>query len=87
MTYTHSRYMKTQLAKWGNSLALRIPRSVAVAADATEGTEVDVTFEDGAIVVRPAARRYSLEELVERITSENTPSNIDWGPPVGEEAW
>ena len=85
--YTHSRYMKTRLAKWGNSLALRIPRSVAAAAEVAEGLDVDVTFEGGAIVVRPDARRYSLEELVEGITAENTPRDIQWGSPVGEEVW
>lgn len=85
--YTHCRYMKTQLAKWGNSLALRIPRSVAAAAEALEGTEVEVTFEAGAIVVRPVARRYALDDLVEGITPKNTPDNIDWGSPLGDEVW
>lgn len=85
--YTHSRYMKTELAKWGNSLALRIPRAVAAAAEAAEGTEVDVTFEAGAIVIRTATRRYSLEQLLEGISPENTPEPIDWGTPAGNEVW
>ena len=78
--------MKVQLAKWGNSLALRIPRSVAAAAEATEGTEVDVTVEHGAIVARPT-RRFSLEELVDAITPENRHGEVDWGPSKGNEVW
>jgi antitoxin MazE len=77
----------TQVAKWGNSLALRIPRAVAAAADVRDGDAVDVTVEDGAIVVRPTALRYSLDELVGRITARNRHSETDWGGPVGDESW
>lgn len=79
--------MKTQLARWGNSLGLRIPRSVAVDANVAEGDEVDVSVQDGAIVVRPATRRYSLEELVSGITARNLPDEPDWGAPAGDEVW
>lgn len=79
--------MKTQLAKWGNSLGLRIPRAVALDARVAEGDEVEVTVEDGAIVVRPAVRRYTLEELIDGITPSNKHQELDWGPPVGKEIW
>jgi antitoxin MazE len=79
--------MKTQLAKWGNSLGLRIPRAVVVEANVAEGDEVDVTVEDGAIIVRPAVRRYTLEELIDGITPSNKHKELDWGPPVGKEVW
>lgn len=86
--YLHCRYkadMKTQLARWGNSLGLRIPRSVAIDANVSEGDEVDVTVQEGAIVVRPAVRRYTLEELVDGITPRNRHATPGWGRPVGKE--
>jgi antitoxin MazE len=79
--------MTTQVAKWGNSLALRLPRAVAAEADIADGDAVDVTVEDGAIVVRPAARRYSIDELAGRITPKNRHRETDWRRPVGNEAW
>ena len=79
--------MTTQVAKWGNSLALRIPRSVAAAMDVRDGDAVEVTVEQGAIVIRPAAPRYSLDELVGRITARNRHSETDWGGPMGDESW
>jgi len=79
--------MTTQVAKWGNSLALRLPRAVAAEADIADGDAVDVTVEDGAIVVRPAARRYSIDELAGRITPGNRHRETDWHRPAGNEAW
>ena len=79
--------MKTQLARWGNSLGLRIPRSVVVDANVSEGDEVDVTVHEGVIVVRPAIRRYTLEELVDGITSRNRHAKPGWSRPVGKEEW
>jgi antitoxin MazE len=79
--------MRTRLAMWGNDLGLRLPRSVVVDANVAAGDEVDVSVEAGAIVVRPAVRRYTLEELLNGITPEDVPDVIDWGPPVGKEVW
>jgi antitoxin MazE len=79
--------MTTQLAKWGNSLALRIPRSVAAEAEVGDGDAVDVSVENGAIVVRPAAKRYSIEELTSGITQKNRHGETQWGPPKGSESW
>lgn len=79
--------MTTRVATWGNSLALRLPRAVAVEAELRDGDAVDVTVEQGAIVVRPAARRYSIEQLVKGITPRNRHKETDWGAPVGKEVW
>ena len=79
--------MTTQLAKWGNSLALRIPRSVAAEAEVRDGDAVDVSVENGAIVVRPAARRYSIDELTSGITRKNRHAETVWGPQSGKESW
>jgi antitoxin MazE len=79
--------MKTQLAKWGNSLALRIPSAFAEEIRVAEGTEVDVAVSRGRLVITPAARTYSLEELVDGITAENRHDETDWGGAVGREVW
>jgi antitoxin MazE len=87
--YIQCRYMAnvTQLARWGNSLALRLPKSVAREARLDEGDTVDVSVRNGAIVIRPSRPSYSLEELVAKITPRNRHDESDWGAPVGDEAW
>ena len=77
----------TQIAKWGNSLGLRLPRSVAREVRVDEGDTVEVSVDNGAIVIRPGRPRYSLDELVRRITTRNRHRETDWGTPVGDEVW
>ena len=77
----------TQIAKWGNSLGLRLPKSVALEAQVGEGDTVDVSVKNGAIVIRPNRPVYSLEQLVAKITPRNRHKESDWGTPVGDEAW
>jgi antitoxin MazE len=78
----------TQIAKWGNSLGLRLPKSVALEAQLAEGDAVSVSVEDGAIVVRPARPTYVIEALVAKITKRNRHEETDWGTtPVGNELW
>ncbi|MFH1738380.1 MAG: AbrB/MazE/SpoVT family DNA-binding domain-containing protein [bacterium] len=80
--------MNTQLAKWGHSLAVRIPKAVAEKAKLREGDRLDLSIqEDGAVVIRPAHSRYTLGQLVAGITAENRHSETDWGEPVGKEPW
>jgi antitoxin MazE len=70
------------IAKWGNSLGLRVPRAVAESAGIGEGTRVDIEAQlDGSIVVRKAKPRYTLEELIARMTPDNQhPALIDDAP-------
>lgn len=77
----------TQLSKWGNSLGLRLPKAVAREVQLGEGDTVQVSVDNGAIVIRPSSPRYSLEELVPRITAKNRHSETDWGGPLGDEVW
>lgn len=79
--------MTTVLSKWGNSLALRIPKSVAAQLDVQDGDTVEVAVHDGAIVIRPSAPKYSIEELVEGITPRNRHEETDWGRRTGRESW
>jgi antitoxin MazE len=77
----------TQVSRWGNSLGLRLPKSVAQEAQLGEGDTVDVSVDNGSIVIRPSRPRYSLDELVRRITPKNRHAETDWGGPLGDEVW
>ncbi len=80
--------MKTAVQRWGNSLALRIPRTYAVETRIAEGSEVELTMKSGALVVRPIVRRkHSLAALVKRITPGNRHDSISTGHAVGQEIW
>lgn len=80
--------MSANIAKWGNSLAIRIPQNIAKQIDVTEGSVVDLTVTDGGIIIQPKKRkRYSLSELVNQITPENRHDEIDSGVAMGNEVW
>jgi antitoxin MazE len=76
------------VAKWGNSLAVRIPQNLAKEIHLAEGTEIDLGVVDGTLVIKPRNRkRYSLDELIEGITPENIHGEINSGIAVGNEVW
>ena len=79
--------MKAKIQKWGNSLAVRIPKSFAVQTKIEQDTTVDLNIIDGKIVVEPEKKkpRFTLEELLSEISEENVHSETDWGAPVGKE--
>jgi len=79
--------ISTQIAKWGNSLGLRLPKSVALEAQVDEGDTVEVSVKGGAIVIRSSRPTYSLDQLVAKITPRNRHGESDWGAPVGHEPW
>ena len=78
----------TQVSKWGNSLAVRIPRGIAKEARLAEGDRLTLNVAtDGSIVLRSTRRKYELQQLVSRITAKNRHSETDWGEPAGQESW
>ena len=79
--------MNTQIGKWGNSLAVRIPGAFAKELELEEGMELEIQRVDGGLMLRPRHREVSLEELLAKIKPENLHGETDWGPPVGGEAW
>jgi antitoxin MazE len=86
--YTHrEKAMRSQIGKWGNSLAVRIPGALAKDLHLQEGMDLEITLRDGSLVLRPPARQYSLEELVAGITAENRHGETDWGKAIGRESW
>jgi antitoxin MazE len=80
--------MKTTAQKWGNSLAIRVPKSVAVQVGLKAQDNLEIEVQDGNVVLKPHLRRvYRLEDLIKRITPKNLHSEIDTGSPVGREIW
>jgi antitoxin MazE len=76
-----------KIARWGNSLAVRIPQPLAEQARLGEGDEVEVSVSDGALTFRRSEADLQLERLVAAITPENRHDETDWGEARGAEAW
>jgi antitoxin MazE len=79
--------MKTTIQKWGNSLAIRIPKNISKDTRVSEGSNIDIIVENGKIILSPSSREYSLKELLKNVTSENIHSEISTGDYVGGEIW
>lgn len=80
--------MLTKVQKWGNSLALRIPKSIAADAQIENDTLVELTLVEGKLVVQPVTPpKYTLEQLLGDITVENLHAEVESGTTVGNEAW
>ena len=79
--------MKTTAQKWGNSLAIRVPKSIAQQAGLKVKDDLDIEVRKGVLVLRPHLRRvYRLEDLVKLMTPRNVHKELDFGGPVGREA-
>ena len=79
--------MRARIAKWGNSLGVRIPKAVAKEAGLDEGANVEVRVAGQNLVLAPARRQYNLNELVGAITPKNRHGETDWGASVAIENW
>jgi antitoxin MazE len=80
--------MKVKIKKWGNSFAIRIPRSIVDDARLENESEVDVSFANGKIVLDPVPKVvFSLESLLAGVTDENKHREVDTGAHTGNEAW
>jgi len=79
--------MQTNIRKWGNSLAVRIPSAFARQANLSSGTSVDLSIENGRIVLEARSEpEYRLEDLLRQVTDRNVNAEVDPGPAVGREA-
>ena len=79
--------MRARIAKWGNSLALRIPKAFAASARLQPGTVVELDLDDGRVVLTPMREVFTLEDLLARVTPENMHESTDTGDPVGRVHW
>jgi len=75
------------VAKWGNSLAVRIPQAIVKEAGLAAGDQLSLDLAgDGNIVLRPRHRKYSVDELVAGIRPGNRHRETDWGARQGKES-
>ena len=91
LVYLHCRYgggVKTRIQKWGNSLAVRIPRAFAGDLGLNRGSAIDLELEDGCLVLRPTTvPKYELSDLLSRVTEKNRHGEQDFGSAIGSEEW
>lgn len=80
--------MQSRVQKWGNSLALRIPKSFAIEIGLADNTPVEISLVEGKLVIAPLpVPSYSLAELLAQITPENIHREQDTGAATGDEVW
>ena len=82
--------MLTKIRKWGNSQGLRFTRALLDGAGIHVGDEVNVSVQNGRIIVEPVTRvrsRFDLKALVAKMPKDYRAEELDWGPPAGKEAW
>ena len=77
--------MRASIARWGNSLAVRVPKEVAASVGLREGVAVELTVEDDAIVLR--RRRYDIRDLVAAMADVEPPPLLSEDEPRGSEVW
>ncbi len=80
--------MRTRIQKWGNSLALRIPKSFATEVGLQRETPIEVSLADGKLVITPIANpKPVLKQLLAKVTKENLHHEVNTDPAVGNETW
>ena len=82
--------MTTKIRKWGNSLAVRVPKALARSLNLKAGSRVSLARTGHSFEVKPEIKmkpKYSLEELLKGVTKKNIHPKTDWGKPVGKEIW
>ena len=75
------------VAKWGNSLAIRIPKHISDRIELKEGMSISIDVRENNIVITPEQTTYTLKELLAGASSEDFEGEYDWREPVGEETW
>ena len=80
--------MTTKVQKWGNSLAVRLPKRLARGLSLREGSDVEFSPRAGALVIRPSRKsRTTLKELLSKVRPGQVPKEFAWGRPFGKELW
>jgi len=79
--------MVTTIQRWGNSLAIRIPKPFAVQAQLSEDADVEITLEGDRLVITPAKREWNLDKLLRQVSPSNLHREVRWGDTKGKEVW
>lgn len=80
--------MRVTVRKWGNSLAVRLPRTLASDCGLSDGSLAELRLAGGKVILAPMARpQHNLEKLLAGVTKGNLHGEVDAGGPAGREAW
>ncbi len=79
--------MLAKIQKWGNSQGIRIPKVFLKESHITVGDEIDISLNEGNIIIKPKVKKYDIKDLVAGMPKDHKPEEINWGPPVGKEEW
>jgi len=80
--------VRAKVQRWGNSLGVRLPKKLAEDVRVAEGSLVELSVDRGRVVLSPVVGpRYTLAELVAKITPRNRHASVEWGVPRGHEVW
>jgi antitoxin MazE len=80
--------VKAKVQRWGNSLAVRIPKAFAEEVGLTDNSSIEMRLVKGGLLVEPSATwTPSLDELLDGVTDSNLHDGVDSGPAQGSEAW
>jgi antitoxin MazE len=80
--------MQVKVQQWGNSLALRIPRTYAKDIKLHKGSVIDLSESEGKLIIKPVEEPgHTLRQLLAGVTKENIHHEVDTGIPVGNEIW
>ncbi len=77
--------MQSHINKWGNSLGIRIPKSIAQKIGLIEGMSVDFHIKDDALIIR--RKKFDLDAMLSQITPQNIHKEVSTGPSLGREIW
>lgn len=80
--------MRSNIQRWGNSLAVRLPKSFAEEIGVEQGSPIEISLQEGRLTISPLPNpHFRLEDLLREVTEENRHGEIDVGGPLGREAW
>ncbi len=79
--------MKAKIQKWGNSLAIRIPKAFATEIRLENHSVVDISLKDGALLIEPSTDDIDFGALLDKVNRRNVHKLVDFGRPVGREIW
>jgi len=78
---------RARIRKWGNSLAIRIPKPFALEVGLEQDAWVELSVLEGKLLLEPVKPSYTLEELLSGVTDDNLHREVETGAAVGNEAW
>lgn len=80
--------MHATVQKWGNSLALRLPKPFTSEINIAENSIVDISIQNNQIIIKPLKKvPLNVDELIDAISPDNLYSEVSMGLPVGNEVW